>query len=147
MLAPTTQPDLPHHLRSAIWRGVKGQCPRCGTAKLFGQFLKPVSHCPACHQDWSLHQADDFPPYVSIFLTGHLLAPVMILLGSSAALSLGAMTGIAMVLAAILMLAFLQPAKGGVIALQWWMGMHGFAPGGKVEVLAPPKGEPGSPWG
>ncbi len=146
MLAPAAQPDLPQSLRGAIWRGVKGECPRCGAARLFAKFLRPVSHCPACHQDWSLHQADDFPPYVSIFLTGHLLAPVMIMIGGSAALSLGAKTAIAMVLAAILMLSFLQPAKGGVIALQWWMGMHGFAPGGKIEALALPKGEPGSPW-
>lgn len=146
MLAPTTLPDLPQSLRAAIWRGVKGQCPRCGTAGLFTKFLRPVGHCPACHQDWSLHQADDFPPYVSIFLTGHLLAPVMIMIGGSAALSMGAKIGIAMVLATGLMLSFLQPAKGGVIALQWWMGMHRFAPGGKIEALAPPKGEPGSPW-
>jgi uncharacterized protein (DUF983 family) len=26
-----------------------------------------------------------------------------------------------------MMLGMLQPAKGGVIALQWWHGMHGFA--------------------
>ena len=142
MLASTTQPDLPQRLRTAIWRGVKSECPRCGQAKLFAKFLRPVSHCPSCHQDWSQHQADDFPPYVSIFLTGHLLAPVMIMLGGSAALSLGTQIGIAVVLAGIMMLAFLQPAKGGVIALQWWMGMHGFAPGGKVEALAVPVNAP-----
>ena len=50
-------------------------------------------------------------------------------------------------LAVILMLAFLQPAKGGTIALQWWLGMHDFIPGGKAEASTPPKGAPGSPWG
>jgi uncharacterized protein (DUF983 family) len=25
-----------------------------------------------------------------------------------------------------MLLAFLQPAKGAVIAMQWWNGMHGF---------------------
>ena len=55
--------------------------------------------------------------------------------------------GIAMALAAALMLAFLQPAKGATIALQWWIGMHGFAPGGREEALAPLKGAPDSPWG
>jgi hypothetical protein len=24
------------------------------------------------------------------------------------------------------MIGFLQPAKGAIIALQWWFGMHGF---------------------
>lgn len=147
MLAPVTRPNLPETATAAILRGVKGECPRCGQARLFRAWLKPVDHCPACHQDWSVHQADDFPPYISIFLTGHLLAPVMIAIGGSDALSMTAKIGIAMVLAAILMLVFLQPAKGGTIALQWWLGMHDFAPGGKAETSAPPKGAPGSPWG
>ncbi len=147
MLAPLTRPDLPLKLSAAVWRGVKGECPRCGQARLFGKFLKPVAHCSACHQDWSLHQADDFPPYISIFLTGHLLAPVLIWIGLSETLPMGAMIGIAMALAAALMLAFLQPAKGATIALQWWIGMHGFAPGGREEALAPLKGAPDSPWG
>ena len=29
-------------------------------------------------------------------------------------------------LALILIAALLQPAKGAIIALQWWMGLHGF---------------------
>lgn len=147
MLAPISRPNLPQTASAAIWRGIKGVCPRCGQARLFGKFLKPIAHCPACQQDWTGHQADDFPPYLSIFLTGHLIAPVLIMIGSSDTLSMSAMIGLAMVLAAIIMVSLLQPAKGGVIALQWWLGMHGFAPGGKVEAGAPLKGEPGSPWG
>lgn len=146
MLAPLPRPDLPNSLSAAIWRGVKCTCPRCGNAPLFRKFLKPVAVCAACHQDWTLQQADDFPPYISIFLTGHILAPVLIAMGLSDALPLGAMIGAAMVMAAILMLAFLQPAKGATIALQWWLGMHGFNPSGRDEALAPPKAAPGSPW-
>lgn len=146
MLAPRIRPDLPRGLSAALWRGAKGECPRCGKTRLFGRFLKPVTHCSACHQDWSLHQADDFPPYISIFLTGHLLAPVLIAFGMSEALPMGAMIGLAMALATVVMLAVLQPAKGATIALQWWHGMHGFAPGGRAEVAAPPTGAAGSPW-
>ena len=29
-------------------------------------------------------------------------------------------------LATAMMLAMLQPAKGAIIAVQWWLGMHGF---------------------
>ena len=146
MLAPLTRPDLPATLSAAIWRGAKGECPRCGKTKLFARFLKPVPDCASCHQDWTLHQADDFPPYISIFLTGHILAPAFIAIGTSD-LPLGAMIGITMALASVMLLAFLQPAKGATIALQWWLGMHGFKPGGRVEFSAPPKGAPGSPWG
>lgn len=147
MLAPVTRPDLPQTLSQALLRGAKCECPRCGKAHLFGKFLKPVAHCPACHQDWTLHQADDFPPYISIFVTGHLLAPVLITIGSLTAISMGMQITLAMALAGVIMLAVMQPAKGGVIALQWWIGMHGFSPSGRDESQAPPKGEPGSPWG
>ncbi|HEX4848500.1 MAG TPA: DUF983 domain-containing protein [Novosphingobium sp.] len=147
MLAPTTRPDLPVSLTAAMLRGAKGTCPRCAAPGLFHRFLKPVSHCGACHQDWSHHQADDFPPYVSIFLTGHLVAPVLIALGMSDTLSLGVKLAIAMGLSSVLMLLFLQPAKGAILALQWWLGMHGFTPAGRDEALGPPKAAPGSPWG
>jgi uncharacterized protein (DUF983 family) len=110
----------------AIIRGARGSCPRCGQAKLFLRFLKPVRHCSHCRQDWTPQQADDFPAYVSILLTGHLMAPVIIALVRDAQLSLGALVAIILPLAIILMIALLQPAKGAIIAVQWWFGMHGF---------------------
>ena len=131
-------PDLPATVGAAMRRGIMGRCPRCGGAHLFAGFLKPVERCPLCSQDWTLHAADDFPPYVSIIITGHVMAPVMIVLGSLTALSMMLTVGIALVLAVTLLLVLLQPAKGGIIALQWWMGMHGFAARpGKVEARAP----------
>lgn len=141
MPSPAPRLALPLTLGRAMLRGMKGQCPRCEQAKLFGKYLKPVAQCPSCQQDWTLHQADDFPPYVSIILTGHLIAPVLILIGGSAALTMGAKVALAMVLAGALMLALLQPAKGAIIALQWWMGMHGFRPAGRDEA-ALAAGEP-----
>ena len=138
MTLPALSLDLPAKLSGALWRGIKGQCPRCGQARLFGKYLKPVAQCPSCQQDWTLHQADDFPPYVSIILTGHLIAPMLIVIGGSAALTMGAKVALAMLLAGALMLALLQPAKGAIIALQWWMGMHGFRPAGRDEAAAPP---------
>lgn|SRR3546814_4003377 len=110
----------------AIYRGVRGRCPRCGGAKLFRAFLKPVDHCSACRQDWTHQQADDFPAYVSIFLTGHIMAPIIIALVKDTSLSLPALAAIILPLMVGLMILFLQPAKGAIIALQWWFGMHGF---------------------
>jgi uncharacterized protein (DUF983 family) len=148
MLSPTKRIDLPATLTAAIVRGVKGHCPRCGTGKLFRAFLKPVAHCPACHHDWTHQRADDFPPYVSIFLTGHLMAPLIIYLGLSSAMPMWQSLAICLALASVLMISFLQPAKGGTIALQWWHGMHGFHPSGKAEAEAAeaPLPGPDSPW-
>ncbi len=125
---------LPHTAGSAIMRGIRGKCPRCGGTHLFAGGLKPVERCRMCGQNWTLHAADDFPPYIAILLTGHLMAPVIIGLGKMESLPEWAMMLIVLVLAGALIAAILRPAKGGVIALQWWLGMQGFAGhAGKVE--------------
>jgi uncharacterized protein (DUF983 family) len=107
-------------------RGLRSRCPRCDQAQLFLRFLKPIQHCPHCGQDWTLQRADDFPAYVSIFVTGHVMAPLIITLSRDTELSVPAMIAIAMPTALALVVGLLQPAKGAIIALQWWCGMHGF---------------------
>ena len=131
---PLDRTSLPQGLGGALWRGIRGKCPRCGGTHLFARFLKPVERCRLCGQNWTLHAADDFPPYIAILLTGHLMAPVIIGIGQAEWVPQWAMMLIVLVLAASLIAAILRPAKGGVIALQWWLGMQGFAGhSGKVE--------------
>ena len=103
-----------------------GRCPRCGKGRLFTRFLKPVTACPACVQDWTAQQADDFPAYIAILITGHILAPVIIWLVSTYDIKPGLLAAILLPLSVAMMIGMLQPAKGAVIALQWWQGMHGF---------------------
>ena len=124
---PLSASTLPHTPGAALVRGLQGKCPRCGGTHLFDGFLTPVTRCRLCGQNWTLHSADDFPPYVSILVTGHVLAPVIIALGLDSDLSAPAMMAIVVVLALILLIGLLRPAKGAIIAFQWWMGMHGFA--------------------
>lgn len=128
---------LPASFGAAVWRAARGRCPRCGQAHLFTRWLKPHSACPACAQDWSHQRADDFPAYIAILLTGHLLAPVIIALVSDFDLSPGLLAAILLPLAVAMMLAMLQPAKGAVIALQWWHGLHGFKRERRSAVVQP----------
>lgn len=126
MCERASTPDLPSSGWEALARGARGRCPRCREAKLFLRFLKPRPRCLRCGQDWRHQQADDFPAYVSILVTGHLLAPLIIALVRDTGLSVAALVAIVLPLAVAVMIALLQPAKGAIIALQWWFGMHGF---------------------
>lgn len=108
-------------------RGMRNHCPACDHKPLFRRYLKPVERCGGCGQDWTLHQADDFPAYIAIFISGHILAPVLIAVGSRELLPMGVLALIAIVGALVLTIALLQPAKGAVIALQYRGRMHGFA--------------------
>jgi uncharacterized protein (DUF983 family) len=128
--------------QAALSRGALGHCPRCGDAPLFRRWLKPVDRCAACGQDWSIQRADDFPAYIAILVTGHLLAPVIIWLSLSLALGPLAMISILIPLALVMMLGMLQPAKGAVIAAQWWHGLNGFTRERISE--SAPEAEPGA---
>ncbi len=73
-----------------------------------------------------MQRADDFPAYIAIFVTGHVLAPLIIAVVSSYEVPSLLLAAIILPLAVLMMIGMIQPAKGAVIALQWWHGMHGF---------------------
>jgi len=95
---------------------------------LFGRFLKPVPHCPACGQDWTVQTADDLPAYLVVLVLGHVIVPLVV----SVNLRFDLATWIQMLLwpgiALVLAILLIQPMKGAVIALQWARRMQGFAP-------------------
>lgn len=122
----TAELQLPENFRQALWRGIRFTCPKCGGARLFRRWLKPVDRCPSCQLDLTPQQADDFPAYIAIFVTGHLMAPLIIMLVLDFALSPQMLAAVILPLATAMIIAMLQPAKGAVIAVQWWNGMHGF---------------------
>jgi uncharacterized protein (DUF983 family) len=117
---------IPATFTQAAWRGIRGRCPRCEQGSLFRKWLKPRERCPICALDLTPQRADDFPAYIAMIVTGHLMAPLIIMLSRDFELGPVAMMAILVPLALIMMLGMLQPAKGGVIAVQWWNGMHGF---------------------
>lgn len=121
----TRQPVRPQSVWQAVKRGMANRCPRCGETRLMPRFLKPAAHCHSCGLDFTPQQADDFPAYISMIITGHLMAPVVIAM-AMAGWSTGLMAGTLIPGSMALMLGLLQPAKGAVIAVQWWNGMHGF---------------------
>lgn len=117
---------IPATFVQAAARGIRGKCPRCGEGRLFRKWLKPRDHCPVCTLDLTPQRADDFPAYIAILVTGHLMAPLIIMLSLDFELGPLAMVSILIPLALVMMLGMLQPAKGAVIAAQWWFGLHGF---------------------
>src|SRR5215813_14740462 len=116
-------PDLARasvDLRTALWRGWRGLCPRCGTAPLFGAFLKMRSRCPACGLGNEPYRADDAPAYFTIFAVGHIIVPLVLVVeryGNEPPLWFHAVLWLP--LSVLLALLLLPRIKGAVIALQW----------------------------
>ena len=106
------------NLWSAVWRGLRGQCPRCGRAALFRAYLKQVDSCPECHEQWSEIRSDDAAPWLTILIVGHLMAPVLIAL-AEAGLTPGEMAAIMVPILIALCLLILPRAKAVFMAAIW----------------------------
>lgn len=110
----------------AMKRGFVGHCPACDKGRLFGHFLKVVDRCEACGTEFHHHRADDLPPYLVIFIVGHVIGYGILMAETKMELPLWAHLAIWPFLTLVLSLALLQPVKGAVVGLQYTLGMHGF---------------------
>jgi uncharacterized protein (DUF983 family) len=120
--APTEKRDV----WTAVKRGFRGRCPRCGEGKLFRAFLKVDDHCSNCGQDFTPHRADDLPAYLVIVIVGHIVVPLALMIETNFSPPVALQLAIYLPLTFIASLALLQPVKGAVVGVQWALRMHGF---------------------
>lgn len=110
----------------AVARGAAGHCPACGRGRLFGRFLRVAESCTACGQEFHHHRADDFPPYIVIFIVGHVLGTLILISETRFDTPLWFHVLVWPLLTVVLCLALLQPIKGAVVGMQYALRMHGF---------------------
>ena len=101
----------------ALWRGLRGRCPACG---------EELHH----------HRADDFPAYLVIIITGHILVPIVLAVETHIAPAIWVSMTLWPAVALVMTLGLLQPVKGAVVAIQWYGGMHGFEEAKKARARA-----------
>jgi len=121
-IAPADKRDV----WTAMKRGWRGLCPRCGQGKLFRAFLKVDNHCSVCGLDYTHHRADDLPAYLVIIIVGHIMVPLALLIETNYAPAVALQLAIYLPLTLIASLVLLQPVKGTVVGVQWALRMHGF---------------------
>jgi uncharacterized protein (DUF983 family) len=111
---------------TAMKRGFRGRCPRCGQGKLFRAFLKVDNNCSVCGLDFTPHRADDLPAYLVIVIVGHLVVPTALMIETNYSPPVALQLAIYLPVTLILSLILLQPVKGAVVGIQWALRMHGF---------------------
>jgi uncharacterized protein (DUF983 family) len=119
---------------SAMRRGLRGRCPRCGQGKLFRAFLKVDNNCSVCGLDYTPHRADDLPAYLVIVIVGHILVPVILWIETDYAPPVWLQLSIYLPVTLIASLGLLQPVKGAVVGVQWALRMHGFDENAPSEI-------------
>jgi uncharacterized protein (DUF983 family) len=111
---------------TALKRGLRGRCPRCGQGKLFRAFLKVADHCSVCGLDFTPHRADDLPAYLVIVIVGHIVVPMALMIETNYSPPVALQLAIYLPLTLVASLLLLQPVKGAVVGIQWALRMHGF---------------------
>jgi uncharacterized protein (DUF983 family) len=123
---PDHAPAARRDLWTALKRGFRGRCPRCGEGKLFRAFLKVDDHCSVCGQDFTPHRADDLPAYLVIVIVGHIVVPAALFIETSYSPPIALQLAIYLPFTLVASLLLLQPVKGAVVGIQWALRMHGF---------------------
>ena len=62
-----------------ISRGFNKKCPSCGISPIFIKYVKTFQKCKHCGIKLSEYKSDDGPAYITIFIVGHLLIPIILL--------------------------------------------------------------------
>lgn len=132
--AAPAQNALPLGAAQALWRGLRGRCPACGEGRMFRTFLKVADQCPNCGEELHHHRADDFPAYLGIFLTGHILVPIVLAVETHFPPPVWVSMTLWPAAALLMAISLLQPVKGAVVAIQWHGGMHDFEEAKEVRV-------------
>ena len=102
-----------------MWRGIQGRCPNCGKGDLFKTYLKQNGVCSICSEDLSKLRADDGPAWLTILLTGHIMAPLLIYFSINEILPQWVTSALLIFIALALVFIILPRAKGLFIASIW----------------------------
>jgi uncharacterized protein (DUF983 family) len=111
---------------SAMLRGWRGYCSKCGHGRMFHAFLKVSDHCPVCGEALHHQRADDAPAYFVILIVGHIVVPIALAVETAFAPPYWLHAALWLPLTIGMTIALLQPVKGALVGLQWALRMHGF---------------------
>ena len=113
-------------LLTSMKRGFGSRCPQCGQGHLFEKGLTVKNNCASCEAELYHHRADDLPAYLNIFIVGHIVVALTIIVMDLKLLGMWTLVIGASVAAVALAFLLMRPLKGLIVGTQWALRMHGF---------------------
>ena len=104
---------------TALKRGFRGRCPRCGEGKLFSGFLTVGKRCHNCGLDYSFADAGDGPAVFVILIIGFIVVGLALWTEVTLSPPLWLHFVLWIPLALVLCLTALRLIKGVLITLQY----------------------------
>ena len=118
--APAGQPGPTMFV--AMWRGLRGRCPVCGRGRLFARLLRVNTVCDTCAAPLGLINADDAPPYFTVFIVAHVVIGAQVALDRMTTLSIATEMAIFLPGTLVLVLLLIRPVKGATVGLMMKLG-------------------------
>ncbi len=110
---------------TSVTRGLRRTCTHCGAKHIFKDYLKVADNCNECAAPVGEIRADDLPPYLTIFLVGHIVVPLLLLVEAMYHPPLWLQMAVWPSVTLILTLLFLPFIKGAAIGLMWHLKIKG----------------------
>lgn len=118
--------EAPRDVKRALRRGWARRCPACGGAPMLEGYLTVRQVCPSCSTELFHQRADDGPAWATILITGHIMAPLMLVVYATFRPE-GWMMALGFSVVFVALSLWLLPRfKGAFVGLQWAKRMHGF---------------------
>lgn len=115
----------PRPVLTSVLRGLRRRCPHCGVGRGFTGYLKVQAECPHCGEPLGHIRADDFPPYITILIVGHIVVPLLLFVEQALSPPMAVQMILWPGLTAVLTLTGLPFVKGGVVGLMWALRLRG----------------------
>lgn len=108
-----------------LLRGFAKKCPQCGGASIYERYLKPTARCTSCGTTYDHIRTDDFAPWLTLIVLGHLFVPLVFHIETTYRPSLPLLFTILIPSIILAVLGLLPNFKGAAIALMWSLGLRG----------------------
>ena len=110
-------------LWTGLKRGLARRCPNCGQGQLLRGYLTIRSPCEVCGNDNLAYPSDDFPPYLTVFVAGHVIVALFIWTDNVYEPPLWIEFAIWLPVTVLMCLALLPFMKGAAVGLCWAMNI------------------------
>jgi len=115
----------PKRVTRSVLRGFRKRCPNCGRGRIYRRYLKPVGQCERCDEPLGHIRTDDFAPWLTILVLGHILVPSVFAIERLYAPPLWLHAAIWGPLIPLIIFMVLPHTKGACLGLMWALGLSG----------------------
>ena len=122
---PVSEPVKTNPLWRVLLRGFTKRCPQCGKAPIYERYLKPTPRCASCGTGYDHIRTDDFAPWLTLIVLGHLFVPLTFHIETAYRPPLPLLFVVLVPSVTLAVLGLLPNFKGAAIAFMWSLGLRG----------------------